>query len=170
VTRDATRQKLGLDGVAHGLHAPRAAKLGDEAPARSQRARHAFRHGVGPRHPMQGGVGKHAVELLLEAQLLPVTHGKAQARMLASCLVHHLGRSIQPTDVRPALGQLRRQISRTAAQVEHTLTRLRRQEIDQVRAQLGHERARAVVVGRIPGLLSDGVHGLKLRSPSHSVQ
>jgi hypothetical protein len=55
-----------------------AAKLRDESPARFERTMHALEHGVMVAHPVKHGIGKDAIELVLEAQLLGVHQARVE--------------------------------------------------------------------------------------------
>lgn len=77
-----------------------AAKLGDEAAARLQRAVYAGEHRVVVAHPMECGVRKHRVEFVLEGQLLGVDEPRVESAR--GRRRDHLRRRITPTTVAPA--------------------------------------------------------------------
>ena len=120
-------------------------------PPGAQRARDAGDHRVGVgAHPMQGGVGEHGIELAGERQGGAVDQACVDAALPG--LPHHVGGRVHSDDRAAELGQPQGQHTVAAAEVEDALARLRRQQLQYWRAQIGDEPGIGRVASSVPFL------------------
>jgi hypothetical protein len=104
---------------------------------------------------MQSRIGEHGIELLVEVHGGGVPEDKFQVWVVLAGLADHLRRGIQAKNVRAAFGDLLRQASRTAAEIENSLPRFGLQQFDYIRSELPDERMPGFVKFRIPSRFQD---------------
>ena len=127
-----------------------AAKFAGEAAVRAKRPVDAGNHVLWPAHPVQRRIGEHRVELVLEGKRMAVHLLHFEA--LCSSFGEHLLAQIGAKHVGAARGDLLRQHTVAAAEVEDAFALPRRQEIEHRTGKLGDETAFHGIVFGLPAL------------------
>jgi len=130
-----------------------AAHLGDKAPVRLERAPHPRQHRLGRVHPVQGGVGKYRVELLLEGEALARHDARVDAA--GPRRRNHVGRGVDRDHLGPGGDDLLGQDAVAAAEIEDALARLGIEQFEHRRAEGRHEIRRRRVAPGLPVLPGD---------------
>ena len=145
----AALQRVG-EGAPDRLHVALASHLSDETSAGLEGVPDVGDDGARARHPVQGGVGQHRVERVLEGQGLAVHDPGVYAS--GSGGGDHIRGGVDADHPCAGLGDTQAQAAVAAAEVENVFAGLGRQQVEQRFPQIGDESGIAFVAFGAPAL------------------
>src|SRR5258708_5115703 len=100
------RSEHGAERRHNGCDISFASKFGHKSPTWTERPCDALDGRFGVLHPMQGGVGENRVERFGKLEVGGVREYELMAGVILASLPKHVGRTIQPYDLRSSAGDL----------------------------------------------------------------